>query len=72
MKEKYAREGTTEINNEDEGIIHSHFCDGVNKIRQDVWHGMTTDGSVVALEEEVVRKQFGDMFVDDCKLWAAK
>ena len=29
--------------------------------------GLKGDGSVVALEEEVVRKQFGDKFVDDCK-----
>ena len=34
-----------------------------------MWHGMTSDGSMVALEEEVVRKQFGNMFVDDCKHW---
>ena len=67
MNDQQGREQRPENKDEDEGIVHVLHCDGVNRVRQDVWHGMTSDGSVVALEEEVVRKQFGDMFVDDCK-----
>ena len=60
------REARKEVDDEDD-VIHFSICDGVKRVRQDIWHGMTSDGSVVALEEDVVRNQFGDMFVDDCK-----
>ena len=49
-------------------VTNQEGMEGTN--RQDIWHGMTSDGTVVALEEGVIRKEFGDMFVDDCKRWS--
>jgi hypothetical protein len=49
-----------------EGKEEVHDTDG------DMWHGMTYDGSVVPLQEEVILNQFGEKFVDECKKMSNK
>ena len=41
-----------------EGKQEVHDTDG------DMWHGMTHDGTMVPLQEEVILNQFGEKFVD--------
>ena len=67
MNDQQGREARLKVNDTDEGVFQMLVCDSITSVRQDIWHGMTSDGSVVALEEDIVRKQFGDMFVNDCK-----
>ena len=39
----------------------------VHDTEGDMWHGMTCNGSMVLLQEEVILNQFGEKFVDECK-----
>ena len=48
------REARNEVDDEDEKVVHLSICNGVNRVRQDLRHRMTSDGSVVALEEDIV------------------
>ena len=48
------KEARNQVNDEDKKVVHLSICDGVNRVRQDIWHGMTSDGTMVALEEDIV------------------
>ena len=67
VNDQGGREARPEVDDTDEDIFHMSICEGVTRVSQDVWHGMTSDGSMVAIVEDIVQNQFSDMFVDDCK-----